>query len=162
MEVIFAKKCKVFERWGSAPDPQNSPPSLPVAYFKVCDDIFDVFLAEVEFSRTHFEVFGLGLNSSKIALSSARGQHYFLNCLNFVDRLKNSLEKVFLWRSPEKNFEDLFFGDRLKKFFENLFLENTCVFVLGLLPRAFLAFAVAPTPPLVFRLLVIIRYFDSI
>ena len=48
-------------------------------------------LASRTFSRTHFEVLGLGLEasspwpwhrslkSSKIALSSARGQHYFLN-----------------------------------------------------------------------------------
>ena len=54
--------------------------------------------AEVESSRTHFEVLGLGLKasspwpwprslkSSKIALSSARGQHYFLNRRNFVGK----------------------------------------------------------------------------
>ena len=53
-----------------------------------------VFLAEVESSRTHFEVLGLeasspwprSLRSSKIALSSARGQHYFLNRWNFVGK----------------------------------------------------------------------------
>ena len=49
------------------------------------------------------------LKSSKIGLSSARGQHYFLNCLNFVERLKNFLE-------------NLFFGDRLI-FFSFFFLE---------------------------------------
>ena len=53
-------------------------------------------------SRTHFEVLGLGLGlgleasspwpwprslkSSKIALSSARGEHYFLNSWNFVGK----------------------------------------------------------------------------
>ena len=36
------------------------------------------------------------------SLASARGQHYFLNFKNFVERLKNILENVFLWRSPEK------------------------------------------------------------
>ena len=55
-------------------------------------------LASRTSSRTHFEVLGLGLGleasnpwpwprslrSSKIALSSARGQHYFLNRWNFV------------------------------------------------------------------------------
>ena len=55
-------------------------------------------LATMTSSRTHFEVLGLGLEasspwpwswlrslrSSKIALSSARGQHYFLNSWNFV------------------------------------------------------------------------------
>ena len=54
------------------------------------------------------------LKSSKIALSSARGQHFFLNVKNFVDRLKN----VFLDR--------FFFGDRLKNFLKDIFsLENT-------------------------------------
>ena len=66
---------------------------------------------EVESSRTDFEVLGLGLEgqvlglgleSSKIGLSSARGQHYFLNCWNIAERLKNFLENVFLWRSLEK------------------------------------------------------------
>ena len=58
-----------------------------------------------------------GLKSSKIGLSSARGQHYFLNCLNFVKRLKNFLENVFLWRSLEKFlWRPFFFGDRLKNF----------------------------------------------
>ena len=53
-------------------------------------------LAEVEYSRTHFQVLGLGLEasspwpwpqslrSSKVALPSARRQHYFLNRWNFV------------------------------------------------------------------------------
>ena len=63
-----------------------------------------VLKPEVESSRTslasraHFEVLGLGLEasspwpwprslrSSKIALSSARGQHYFLNSWNFVGK----------------------------------------------------------------------------
>ena len=44
------------------------------------------------------------LKSLKIALFSARGQHYFLNVKNFTYRLKN----VFL---------DRFFGDRPKKNF---------------------------------------------
>ena len=43
-----------------------------------------------------------GLKPSKIGLSSARRQHYFLNSLNFVERLKNFLEGDFFWRSPEK------------------------------------------------------------
>ena len=42
-------------------------------------------LASRTSSRSHFKVLGLegqvlGLKSSKIGLSSARGQHYFLNC----------------------------------------------------------------------------------
>ena len=73
-----------------------------------------------------------GLKSSKIGLSSARGQHYFLNCYNFAERLKNFLENVFLWRSPEKFLWRPFF-----------FLESTCACVLGPWPwpRAFLSLA---------------------
>ena len=79
----------------------------------------------------------LGLKSSKIALSSARKQHYFWtveifleNARNLVenlrrpflvssigDRLKKIFEGVyFFWRLPEKIFQHLF-----------LFFENTCV-----------------------------------
>ena len=82
-----------------------------------------VFLSEVESSRTslasrtHFEVLGLGrkasspwpwprsLKSTKIALSSARGQHYFLNSWNFVGKRQKPRVKfantffVFLTRS---------------------------------------------------------------
>ena len=60
-------------------------------------------LAVVESSRTHFEVLGLqapspwpwprSLRSSKIALSSARGQHYFLNRWNFVGKRQKSRGK---------------------------------------------------------------------
>ena len=55
---------------------------------------------EVESLRTHFEVLGLegqvlgldlSLESSKIALTSTRGQHYFFELLKFC-------------RSPEKKF----------------------------------------------------------
>ena len=68
--------------------------------------IYQYLTAEVEFlrtslasktsSRTHFEALGLeasspwpwprSLRSSKIALSSARGQHYFFNRWNFVGK----------------------------------------------------------------------------
>ena len=56
-------------------------------------------------SRTHFEVLSLGLEasspwpwprslrSSKIALSSTRGQHYFLNRWNFVEKRQKPREK---------------------------------------------------------------------
>ena len=63
-----------------------------------------------------------GLKSSKIGLSSARGQHYFLNCWNFVERLKNFFGKTFFCGDRQKNFcQDLFFWDRLKNFCEDLF-----------------------------------------
>ena len=77
-------------------------PKFALSYFKkdvrrAKQDSWHSFVAEVESSRTslasrtHFEVLGLGLEASspwpwprslrslKIALSSARGQHYFLN-----------------------------------------------------------------------------------
>ena len=74
------------------------------------------------------------LKSSKIALSSARS------------RIAVFFELLKFCRSPEKNFwRPLFFGDRLKKNFEDLFLwehlkkilkvvffENTCACVLDL------------------------------
>ena len=73
-----------------------------------------------------------GLKSSKIGLSSAWGQHYFLKCWNFVEHLKHFLENVFLWRSLEKVLWRPFF-----------FLESTCACVLGPWPwpRAFLSLA---------------------
>ena len=77
-------------------------------------------IAEVESlaSRTHFEVVSLSLKSSKIALSSARGQHYFLNRSNFVEKRQK----------PRGKFAKTFFlfyssGDRLKKNFEVVFFE---------------------------------------
>ena len=56
--------------------------------------MFSILTPEVESSRTHFEVLGLGLglegqvlglgleasSPRKLGLSSARGQQYFLNC----------------------------------------------------------------------------------
>ena len=79
-----------------------------------------------------------GLKSSKNALSSARGQHSFLNCWNFVDCLKKILKGVFYWRTPEKFFKDFFFLRSPEKNFWRPFLENTCACVLGLWPWAFL------------------------
>ena len=49
------------------------------------------------------------LKSSKIVLSSARGQHYLLSCQKFVERLKNFLENGFFWDRQKIFFEDLFF-----------------------------------------------------
>ena len=65
-----------------------------------------------------------------------------------MERLKNFLESVFLWRSLKKFLWRpffFFFGDRQKKFCENLFffLESSCACVLGPWPwpRAFLSLA---------------------
>ena len=65
-------------------------------------------------SKTHFEVLGLGLEASspwpwprslkfsKTALSSARGQHYFLNSWNFIGKRQKphgKFVKPFLFSS---------------------------------------------------------------
>ena len=50
-----------------------------------------------------------GLKSSKIALFSARGQHFFLNCWNFVGRLKKNFRCFLLENAWKKFFEDLLF-----------------------------------------------------
>ena len=100
------------------------------------------------------------LKSSKIALSSARGQHYFWtveisleNARNLAENLqrpfflvsssRDRLKKTF-WRPflPNKIFWRSFFWDRLKKIFGDIFfLENTCVCVLGPWPREGLSLA---------------------
>ena len=108
------------------------------------------------------------LKSSKIALSSARGQHYFWTVEISMENARNlaeNLQRPFFWFPQveiawKKFFEDLFFWDCLKKNFEDLFfLENTCVCVLGLgletvcpWPRNFFvslaSSLVSSTPPL--------------
>ena len=105
------------------------------------------------------------LKSSKIALSSARGQHYFLNRWNFVGKRqkprgkfaetfflfsqveiawKTFLKTFFAWkivlktfflRSPEKNFEDLLFWRTLVPVSLVLGLERVCAWPW---PRIFL------------------------
>ena len=114
------------------------------------------------------------LKSSKIGLSSARGQHYFFNCYNFVERLKN-FWKTFFCADRLKNFcEDFFFfGEHLRLCPWSLALASS-IPVLGLesvcprkgcpwpWPRIFfvsLALAlslVSSTPPLLFTPLHII------
>ena len=68
------------------------------------------------------------LKSSKIALSSARGQHYFWTVeisLENVRNLAENQQRPFFWFplveiAGKKFFEDVF---RLKKIFEDLFFE---------------------------------------
>ena len=80
------------------------------------------------------------LKSSKIALSSARGQHYFLTAEISSENARNLAEnpqRPFFWFPQveiawKKFFKDLFFEIAWKKFLKTFFLENTCVCVLGL------------------------------
>ena len=61
------------------------------------------------------------LKFSKIPLSLARGQHYFLNCWNFAERLKKFLKSLFF----EKNFLIVFVLENAwKKFLKTFFLEE--------------------------------------
>ena len=89
------------------------------------------------------------LKSSKIALSSAWGKHYFLNHWNFVGKRqkpRRKFAKIFFcfpqeeiaWKKffkdlfrLKKNVEDLFLRLLEKIFWKPFFLENTCACVLG-------------------------------
>ena len=100
-------------------------------------------------SRTHFEVLGLGFEtSSPRKLSCPR-----LEDSTIFEPLK------FRWKTSNlaENLQRPFFlvsssRDRLKKNFEDFFLENTCVCVLGPWPRIFFvslaSSLVSSTPPL--------------
>ena len=82
------------------------------------------------------------LKFSKIALSSAQGQHFFWTVEILLENARNlaeNLRRPFLPPSIrdrlKKIFEHLLFGDRLKKFFKTFFfffLKNTFACVLGL------------------------------
>ena len=86
-KIFHAKRTYV--RWRCLPEVESSRTSL----------------ASRTSSRTHFQVLGLGLEasspwlwprslrSSKIAQSSARGQHYFLNRWNFVGKRQKPRRK---------------------------------------------------------------------
>ena len=95
-------------------------------------------LASRTSSRTHFEVLSLGLEAS-----SPRK----LPCPRLEDSTIFEPLK-FRWKTSEtlrKICKDLFLvsscRDRLKKNFEDLFFENTCVCVLGSWPREGLSLA---------------------
>ena len=95
--------------------------------------------------RSNFWPWPRSLKSSEIALSSAREQHYFLNCWNFVEKRQKPCGKL-----AKTSFYSAI-GDRLKsifktffawnKFWGPFFLENTFACVLGPWSRAFLCLA---------------------
>ena len=76
------------------------------------------------------------LKSSKIALSSARGLHNFLNLKNFVVRLKNVFDDLSFWRSPEKKIWSFLLENVwkifLKTFFRRTLAPVSLVLCLGL------------------------------
>ena len=104
------------------------------------------------------------LKSSKIALSSTRGQHKFLNCKSFVDHLKIIFEHLFLelaWkifcslflRSPETFFGKPFFFRTLAPLslassIPVLGLERVCCPQKGC-PWLGLTSLISLTPPLI-------------
>ena len=127
---------------------------------------------EVESSRTHFEflslegqVLGFGLEASsprKLPCPRLEDSTFFLELLNFVDRLKTILEDVFTGESLKQNFEDLFFWRTLALVSLVLGLEHSCPWPreclsseeLFLALDFFVSFAfasslVSSTPPLV-------------
>ena len=72
------------------------------------------------------------LKSSKIALSSAQGQHYFFNGKNFADRLKNVFLDRFFWRLTEKEFLRPSFLGKLLHLCPWILASSTPVLGLGL------------------------------
>ena len=95
-----------------------------------------LWVSEVESSRTHFQVLGLGLEaykSSKIALSSAKDSTIFWIIKILLENARNLAENL---RRP-------FFRDRLKKNFDHLFFgEHLLLCPLSLSwPRAYLSLA---------------------
>ena len=68
-------------------------------------------------SRTHFEVLGLGLEASSPRKLPCPRLEEFLECLKFC----RWAEKIFS--------RPFFFGDHLKKFFEDVFFWRTLAFV---------------------------------
>ena len=95
---------------------------------------FKGFLAEVESSRTHFEVLGLGLEAS-----SPRK----LACPRLEDSTIFWIVKI-LWSAWKIFWKTFFSGDRLKNFCEDFFFsESSCACVLGPWPwpQAFLSLA---------------------
>ena len=103
----------------------------------------------MEFSRTHFEVLGLGLESQVLGLGLEASSPRKLPCPRLEDSTIFWIVKILqiAWRICLNTFFFLFFffWGRLKIYFEDrfffFFLENTCACVLGRWPRAFLPLA---------------------
>ena len=102
------------------------------------------FLPEVESSRTHFQVLGLGLEGQVLGLGFEASSPRKLACPRLEDSTIIWIVKI-LWSAWKIFWKTFFRGDRLKNFCEDLiFLESTCACVLGPWPpwpRAFLSLA---------------------
>ena len=83
-------------------------------------------------ARGHILMYlALALKIKSLALASK--PQVLVNCPVLGSRTALFFELLQFCRSVKKIVEDLFFGDRLKRFFEDLFvLENTGARVLGL------------------------------
>ena len=109
--------------------------------------LLHTMLAEVESSRTHFEVLGLGLKASsprKLACPQLADSSIFWIVEIWWSAWKVIWKTFFSGNCLKDVFKDLFsFWDCLKNFFEDFFflLESTCACVLGPWPRAFLSLA---------------------
>ena len=96
-------------------------------------------LSEVDSSRTHFQVLGLGLEVSsprKLPCPRLEDSTIFLMVKILKIGWKFFFYTVFFGDCLKKNFADL-----EKNFCRSFFAENICVCVLGRWPRAFLSLA---------------------
>ena len=148
-----------------------------------------MFRAEVESSRTHFQVLGLGLEASspqKLACPRLENSTIFwmVKILRSAwtifwktffrgDRLKNFCEDLFFWRSPEKFLRrPFFFGEHLRlcpwslaSSIPVLGLESVCLRKGCPWPRIFFvslaSSLVSSTPPLVQGCVETTAFFDK-
>ena len=141
-------------------------PSLSPSQGNFVNKLQSMLLPEVESSRTslalrtHFEIFGLGLEGQVLGLGLEASSPRKLACPRLEDSTifwivkilwsawKIFLKTFFLWRSPEKFLWRPFFLKIAWKIFVKtfilfLFLESTCACVLGPWPwpQAFLSLA---------------------
>ena len=107
-----------------------------------------LLVTEVESSRTHFQVLGLGLEASsprKLPCPWLEDSTFFSKSLKFSKSPeKTILEGVFYWRTPEKNFQRPFFLRTLA--LEPLVLEHSCPWPREGLSLASDFFFVCPWP----------------
>ena len=80
----------------------------------------ELWLAEVESSRTHFEVLGLGLEGQVLGLGLEASSPRKLACPQLEDSSIFWIVKI-LWSAWKSFWKTFFCGDRLKNFCEDLF-----------------------------------------
>ena len=84
------------------------------------------YLPEVESSRTHFEVLGLGLEGQVLGLGLEASSPRKLACPRLEDSSIFWIVKI-LWSAWKIFWKTFFCGDRLKNFCEDLFFFGDCL-----------------------------------